>query len=117
LKEIKRVSLAATVGYPLWVPSFRDGAPSTILNYEYVINDDMAAFVNGAASANDSAKIALFGNFKKYIIRTVNNMRLVRLNERFGDTDQIALVAFWRIDGDLLEAGKHPVKYMRVSAT
>lgn len=117
LKEIKRVSLAATVGYPLWVPSFRDGAPSTILNYPYTINQDMAAFTYNASSANDNAKIALFGNFKKYIIRTVNSMRLVRLNERFGDTDEIGLVAFWRFDGDLIDAGTHPVKYMRVSAT
>jgi HK97 family phage major capsid protein len=117
LKEIKRVSLAATVGFPLWVPSFRDGAPSTILNYPYVINDDMAAFTPGAGTANDNLKIALFGNFKKFIIRYVNRMRLVRLVERFGDTDEIALCAFWRIDSDLLDAGTHPVKYMRVSAT
>jgi HK97 family phage major capsid protein len=117
LKEIKRISITATTLNPLWLPSFRDGAPSKILDYEYTINQDMATFTNGAASANDAAKIALFGNFKKFIIRTVNNMRLVRLNERFGDTDQIALVAFWRIDSDLLNAGTHPVKYMRVSAT
>ncbi len=117
LKEIKRVSLAATVGYPLWVPSFKDGAPATILNYPYTINQDMAAFVSGSTSANDAAKIALFGNFKKYVIRYVNRMRLVRLVERFGDTDEIALCAFWRFDGDLLDAGTHPVKYMRVSAT
>jgi HK97 family phage major capsid protein len=117
LKEIKRVSLAATVGYPLWVPSFRDGAPATILGYEYIINDDMAAFTSGAGSANDNLKIALFGDFKKFILRYVNNMRLVRLNERFGDTDEIALCAFWRFDTDLLDAGTHPVKYMRVSGT
>jgi HK97 family phage major capsid protein len=117
LKEIKRVSLAATVGFPLWVPDFRSGEPATILGHGYTINQDMAQFTYNAASANDSAKIALFGDFKKYIIRTVANMRLVRLNERFGDTDEIGLVAFWRIDGDLLDAGTHPVKYMRVSAT
>jgi HK97 family phage major capsid protein len=117
LKEIKRASLTATTLNPLWLPSFRDNEPGTILGYGYTINQDMAAFTTSSTSANDSAKIALFGNFKKFIIRTVNNMRLVRLNERFGDTDQIALVAFWRIDSDLLEAGKHPVKYMRVSAT
>jgi HK97 family phage major capsid protein len=117
LREIKKVSLAATVGYPLWVPSFRDGAPATILGYEYIINDDMAAFTPGAASANDNAKIALFGDFKKFILRYVNSMRLVRLVERFGDTDEIALCAFWRFDTDLLDAGTHPVKYMRISAT
>ena len=117
LKEVKRVSLAATVGFPLWVPSFRDGAPSTILGYQYIINDDMAVFTSGAGSANDNAKIALFGDFKKFILRYVNSMRLVRLVERFGDTDEIALCAFWRFDTDLLDAGTHPVKYMRVSTT
>lgn len=117
LKEVKRVSLAATVGYPLWVPSFRDGAPSTILGYPYIINDDMAVFTPGATSANDNLKIALFGDFKKFILRYVNRMRLVRLVERFGDTDEIALCAFWRFDTDLLDAGTHPVKYMRVATT
>lgn len=119
LKEIKRVSVSNTSVQlnPLWLPSFAAGEPGTILGYPYTINQDMAQFTYNAASANDNAKIALFGDFKKYIMRFVNNMRLVRLNERFGDTDEIALVAFWRIDGDLLDAGTHPVKYMRVSAT
>ena len=117
LSAIKKISLTSTVGFPFWVPSFAAGAPATILGYPYVINQDMFAYVDGAASANDNQKVALFGQFKKYIIRTVNNMRLVRLNERFGDTDEVGLVAFWRIDGDLLDAGTHPVKYMRSSAT
>jgi HK97 family phage major capsid protein len=117
LAAIKKISLAATVGYPFWTPSFAAGSPSTILGYPYVINQDMFAYQDGAASANDNQKVALFGQFKKYIIRTVNSMRLVRLNERFGDTDEIGLVAFWRIDGDLLDAGTHPVKYLRASAT
>ena len=117
LKAIKKISVASTTVYPLWLPDFRSGEPGTILGYGYTINQDMAAFVDGSTSANDSKKLALFGQFKKYIIRTVSNMRMVRLNERFGDTDEIGLVAFWRIDGDLLDAGTHPVKYMRASAT
>jgi HK97 family phage major capsid protein len=117
LKEIKRISVTATTLNPLWLPSFRDGAPSTILGYQYTINQDMATFTAGAGSANDSAKLVLFGDFKKFIIRYVNRMRMVRLVERFGDTDEIALCAFWRFDSDLLDAGTHPVKYMRVSAT
>lgn len=115
LKAIKKLSVADTTVYPLWLPSFRDGQPATILGYNYVVNDDMTAFVDGAA--NDNAKLVLFGNFQKYIIRYVNRMRIVRLVERFGDTDEIALCAFWRIDSDLLDAGTHPVKYMRASTT
>jgi HK97 family phage major capsid protein len=117
LKEIKRVSLAATVGYPLWVPDFTSNSPGTILGHPYFVNQDMATFTQGSASANDNAKIALFGNFQKYVIRFAGETRMVRLNERYGDTDEIGLVAFLRIDGDLLDAGTHPVKYMRVSAT
>jgi HK97 family phage major capsid protein len=117
LKEIKRVSLASTVGFPFWLPSFAAGEPATILNHKYVVNDDMDSFLSSSTSANDSKKIALFGDFSKFVIRLVNNIRFVRLNERFGDTDEIGLVAFWRIDSDLLDAGTHPVKYMRVSAT
>jgi HK97 family phage major capsid protein len=117
LKAIKKISVASTTVYPLWLPNFRDGEPATILSYPYTINQDMASFLDGSTSANDSKKIALFGNFKKFVIRYVNRMRMVRLVERFGDTDEIALCAFWRFDSDLLEAGTHPVKYMRVSAT
>src|SRR5690606_9630207 len=40
-KEIKRVSLAATVGFPLWQPSFAAGSPATILGHPYCINQDM----------------------------------------------------------------------------
>jgi len=117
LKKIKALSLAANAGFPLWLPDFSAKSPGTILGHPYVVNQDMFAYVDGSTSANDSQKVALFGNFQKYVIRLVNNMRLVRLNERYGDTDEIGLVAFWRIDGDLLNAGTHPVKYMRVSAT
>lgn len=117
VKELKRLSVASSPAYPIWLPSFRDGQPATVLGYPYSINQDMAQFTYNSGSANDNAKIALFGNFQKYIIRLVGSMRMVRLVERFGDTDEIALCAFWRIDSDLLEAGTHPVKYLRVSAT
>lgn len=117
LKEIKRVSLAATVGFPLWTPDFASGSPGRILGHPYVINDDMASFTYNSGTLNDNTKIVLFGNFQKFIVRLVSNLRFVRLTERFGDTDEIGFVAFWRIDSDLLDAGTHPVKYMRTSAT
>jgi HK97 family phage major capsid protein len=117
LKQIKKLSVADTTVYPLWLPSFRDGAPSTILGYKYTINQDMAAYTDGSATLNDSAKIALFGDLQKYVIRQVAGMRIVRLNERFGDTDEVGFVVFARFDGDLLDAGTRPVRYMRMSAT
>src|SRR5688572_18353879 len=65
LKAIKKISVASTTVYPLWLPDFRSGEPGTILGYPYTINQDMAVFLDGSTSANDSKKIALFGQFKK----------------------------------------------------
>jgi len=117
LKAAKKLSVSSTDLRPLWLPSFRDGAPATILGYKYTINQHMASFVGAESSADDNKKIALFGDFKKYIIRKVAAMRMVRLNERFGDTDEVGFVVFWRWDGDLLDAGTHPIKHLRVSTT
>lgn len=117
LKAIKKLSVSSTDLRPLWLPSFRDGAPATVLNYPYTINQHMASFVGANTAADDNKKIVLFGDFKKYIIRQVQSMRFVRLNERFGDTDEVGFVLFWRWDGDLLDAGTHPIKHLRVSTT
>jgi HK97 family phage major capsid protein len=116
LASIKKLVDVAS-GTPLWQPSFRDGEPSRLNGYRYWINQDMATFTDGATSSNDNKKIALFGDFSKHLIRLAGDVRLVRLNERFGDTDEVGLVAFVRMDSEVLDAGTHPIKYMRVSAT
>jgi len=116
LRELKKLSVSSSDIRPIWLPSFRDSEPPTVLGYRYTINQDMATWVD-AANSNDNKKIALFGDFHKYIIRQVAGMRIVRLNERFGDTDEVGFVVFARFDGDLLDAGTHPVKYMRVAGT
>lgn len=117
LKAIKKFSVASTNLYPIWLPSLRDAAPATILNHPYTINQHMASFIGTGTAGDDNKKIMLFGDFKKYIIRQVQSMRMVRLNERFGDTDEVGFVLFWRWDGDLLDAGTRPIKHLRVSTT
>jgi HK97 family phage major capsid protein len=103
---------------PIWSPALlANGAPGTILGHKYIINQDMASFVDGSTTLNDTDKVLLFGDFKKYIIRQVRNMRIVRLNERYAELDQTAFAVFFRVDGDLLNGGTNPVKYLRVSAT
>jgi hypothetical protein len=42
----------------------------------------------------------------------VSDVRLVRMDERYADYDQVGFTAFLRSDGDLLDAGTHPVYYM-----
>lgn len=82
----------------------------TILGYPVVINQDVASM-----AAN--AKSVLFGDFSKYIIRDVMDLMLVRFGEKYMDYGQIGFVAFMRADGNLQDAGNHPIKYYANSAT
>lgn len=114
LKEAKKIK--DSQGNPIWA-NMTNGAPASILGYKYTINQDMPIFWGGNATDNDSDKTMIFGALKKYIIRQVRSMRIVRLNERYGELDQTAFVVFFRVDGDTLNAGTNPIKYLRVSGT
>jgi HK97 family phage major capsid protein len=108
LKMIKKVKVLQysgdTVGVPLWIPGLTSGQPDMILGYPYTVNQSMT-------TPATSVKSILFGDFSKYLIRDVRDVTLVRLDERFAEFGQVAFLAFSRHDGDLLDAGTHPVKY------
>ena len=95
LKAIKKLTIGTADDRPLWLPSLRDGEPSTILGKPYVINQDMA-------SIGASAKPIAFGDWSKYIIRRVRGTQLRRLNERYADDLSVGFLAFARYDGKLL---------------
>lgn len=57
-------------------------------------------------------KTVAFGDLSKYIIRRVRGVYVTRLNELFAQYDQIAFLAFSRVDGGLLNAGTAPVKHL-----
>ena len=106
LKKIKVLQYSGdTTGMPLWQPGMTLGAPDTILGFPYVINQSMA-------SPGSTAKKILFGDFSKYYVRDTRDFTLLRLDERFAELQQVAFLAFSRHDGDLLDAGTNPVKYM-----
>jgi HK97 family phage major capsid protein len=84
--------------------------PDTINGYPYVINQDVASM-----SAN--AKSILFGDFSKYKIRRVMDTTVLRLTERYAEFGQVGFIAFSRADGNLIDAGTHPVAYYSNSAT
>jgi len=97
LKAIKKLTIGASDDRPLWVPSLRDGEPSTLLGKPYVINQDMADIGAGA-------KPIAFGDWSKYIIRRVREVNIRRLDERFADDLSVGFLAFARYDGKLLNA-------------
>ena len=98
---------------PLWQQDMALGPRPTILGYPYVINQDMAAM-----AAN--AKSILFGDFSYYLIRQVQDLRVLRLDERYADFLQVGFFAFARTDGLTANPGgatQAPIKYYQNSAT
>lgn len=88
----------------MWQSGVTEGMPDRILGLPISINQDMD---NTIASTK---KTVLFGQLSKYKIRTVNGIRLRRLDERYAEKDQTGFIAFVREDGNLLDAGTDPVK-------
>jgi HK97 family phage major capsid protein len=91
----------------LWISGIAAGMPDTLLGDPFTMNQDMAS------SIATTAKTVLYGQMSKYKVREVNSLRLLRLVERYADYDQHGFVAFMRMDGNLLDAGTAPVKYLQ----
>jgi HK97 family phage major capsid protein len=112
LKILKKIKVAQysgdTGGWPLWRAGLAAGDPDTIDGDPYTINQDMAA-------PTSTQKAMLYGLLSKYIIRDVRDITLVRLDERYAELGVVAFLAFSRHDGDLLDAGTHPVKYLTMN--
>jgi len=108
LKAIRK--LTDDYGHPIWQPNITLGEPSLLLGKPYIVNQDVADI--GA-----NAKSALFGDFNKYFIREVRNPLVLRLKERYADLGQEAFIMFKRFDGQVLDAGTHPIKYWTHAAS
>lgn len=93
-------------GNYIWQSSTREGEPDRMYGYPVSVNQHMpTAIATGA-------KTALFGQFSKYKVRQVRQIVLRRLVERYADYNQEAFLAFLRLDGNLLDAGTAPLKYL-----
>lgn len=101
LKALKK--LKDGDGRYLWTSGLQMREPDSLNGYAYTINQHM----DSIATTN---KAMAFGNFKNYFIRRVGGVMLMRLVERYADYNQTGFVAFQRVDGNLVDAGTHPVK-------
>lgn len=92
-------------GRYLWTSGLAFKEPDALNGFPYTINQHMADVATGA-------KAMLFGQFKKYMIRNVAGIMVMRLVERYADYNQTGFVMFQRADGNLVDAGTHPVKHI-----
>jgi len=113
LKAIRK--LLDSSNRPLWQPGisagFGNGFPPTILDKPYVVNNDMPTMAASAYAVG-------FGALKNYKVRRVaGGTTIMRLTERYADYLQVGFLGFLRFDGNLLDAGTHPVALWQNSAT
>lgn len=94
LAAIKKLQLGSNDASPLWLPSIREGEPDTILGKPYWINQGMESAIT------TGKKIMLFGDFNYYVIRLVQSMLIIRLNERYADNGLVGFVGYMRWDGE-----------------
>lgn len=103
---VRKLKESTTLAY-IWQPGLQAGVPDRLLGYPYTINQSFPSSIIA------SAKTVAFGDFSKYKIRDVATIRLIRLDELYAATDQVAFIAYMRSDGNLVDAGTHPVKYLQ----
>lgn len=108
LKAIKK--LKDSEGRPLWLPGLAVREPDTILGYPFVVNQDMPQMAA-------SAKSILFGDFSNYWIRRVMGIELFRITDKYIESGQVGFLAFARMDGRGVNAGRNPVVHYANSAT
>ncbi|HEV2378708.1 MAG TPA: phage major capsid protein [Terriglobia bacterium] len=106
----KLAALLDKYGRPLFLPNPQNGKLESIYGYPIVYSQSMPQ-----VAVNN--KTVLFGDLSKYILRRVKELAVVRLVERFADYGQVAFIGFARYDGNLIDAGTHPVKYLTQAAS
>ncbi len=105
LKALRKLKDGA--GRYLWQAGANTGAPDTLNARPYTVCQEMASSI---ATTN---KTILFGQLSQYKVRQVGTVRVYRLTERGRMKDVDQFVAFVESDGNLLDSGDHPVKYLQ----
>ncbi|MBX9677420.1 MAG: phage major capsid protein [Gemmataceae bacterium] len=95
-------------GQYLWQPSLQAGVPGTFYGFPMFRNQAMAT--SGA-----NARIAVFGDFSKYLWRNVAGVQVYRLDQLRIRNGQISFLAFARGDGNLIQP--NAVKYLAAPAS
>lgn len=110
LAAVRKLKESTTNAY-IWQPGLQAGVPDRLLGYPYTINQSFPSVIE------NNAKVMAFGDFSKYKIRDVATLRLIRLDELYAATDQVGFIAYMRSDGNLVDAGTAPIKYLAMQGS
>lgn len=93
-------------GMYLWQSGLALNQPDSILGDPVYINQAMDSTMSAGKYS------VAYGLFSKYKIRDVNDIVMRRADERYIENDQTGFIAFLRSDGNLLDAGRRPIKLL-----
>jgi HK97 family phage major capsid protein len=101
------IGITDSLGRPLFVPNPSSGAFDMLLGKPVVLNQSLP----NIPSASGVVVPIQYGDFKQgYLFRTVvDDLSIVRLNERYMDTLEVGFIGFSRIGGISTDAGTHPI--------
>lgn len=109
LAALKKLSVGSSDARPLWQPSYREGEPDTVDGSRYWINQAMDDTINA------SSKLILYGDFSKYHIRIVQELLIIRLNERYADNGLVGFIGHMRWDGECVNTSA--IKHLITAAS
>lgn len=109
LTKAKIMKIKDDNGDPIFIKDVQTGDVSRILGHRVVVNESMPDI---AASAKPIA----FGDLKYYHMRLVQGIRMTVFKEKYADKLQVGFMGHVRADGNLVDAGTHPVKYLEMGA-
>jgi HK97 family phage major capsid protein len=95
-----RADGGGTIGQYLWEPSLtnglQNGQPDRLLGFPVYTDPNVASLAS-------NARIAAFGDFSTYYLRTVGNVQIDSSTERYFDTDQVGFRGKWQVDGEYVD--------------
>ena len=107
----KILGLTDTIGRPLFVPSVNTDSLDRILGLPVVISQN-----HPNMTANTAGAIQLGSLTDGYTLRTAGDISILRLNERYADTGQVAFLGYHRNSGYATPVG-NPIVNLVQSAT
>jgi len=80
-------------GRRLWQPELTSGTPASLNGKPYTIDNSLPALAGGQ-------RAVVFGDIRAaYVVRRVTGAQVLRLNERYATSLQVAFLGFERMDG------------------
>lgn len=102
---LRKLKASGTGAY-LWTDGTTAGQPDRLNGRSLYPNNDMVG------SFSSGYKTLIFGHLPHYYHRMVGEIRLAQTSERYWEFDQFAFCAYAYFDGNIVDAGTHPIKVL-----